>query len=68
MRKRLKIVRAGVFGLGLTVAILLTVVGGVTKFPGEKMTPVGIRRSTSTYLKMRDGVEIAVTALSCLQI
>jgi uncharacterized protein len=29
--------------------------------PGEEMTPAGIRQSTSEYVKMRDGVEIAVT-------
>ncbi|HET6175431.1 MAG TPA: CocE/NonD family hydrolase [Candidatus Sulfotelmatobacter sp.] len=33
----------------------------MTKLPGEEMTPAGIRRSTSAYVKMRDGVEIAVS-------
>lgn len=32
-----------------------------TKLPGEETTPSGIRRSKSLYVKMSDGVEIAVT-------
>ena len=46
-----------VFALGLAIVI----VTARTKLPGEQITPAGIRQSTSEYLKMRDGVEIALT-------
>ena len=39
----------------------LAIVVAATRLPGSEMTPSGNRRSTSLYLKMRDGVEIAVT-------
>jgi len=61
MQRRLKTVGAGLLGLGLAIAMVLAVVVVRTKLPGEEMTPAGIRRSTSTYVRMRDGVEIAVT-------
>jgi uncharacterized protein len=32
-----------------------------TKLPGSEMTPAGFRESTSVYIRMRDGVKIAVT-------
>ncbi len=44
----------------LTVVVIATV---FTRLPGEEMTPAGHRQSTSVYVKMRDGVEIAVTVL-----
>jgi putative CocE/NonD family hydrolase len=45
------------------LAVLLSVSVSSTwaKLPGEKRTPAGKRRSTSQYVKMRDGVEIAVS-------
>jgi uncharacterized protein len=58
---RLKNVGAAGLGLALAAAIVLAVVAARTKLPGEQMTPAGLRRSTSTYVRMRDGVEIAVT-------
>lgn len=51
----------GVLGLGLAAALAVVLVAARTKLPGEEMTPAGFRRSTSHYIKMRDGVEIAVT-------
>jgi hypothetical protein len=55
-------------GLSLVVVVLLALVGmavatAVTQLPGEQMTPAGYRQSTSVYVKMRDGVEIAVTVI-----
>ena len=47
--------------LGLVSSLLLAILTARTKLPGEEMTPAGIRQSTSEYVKMRDGVEIAVT-------
>jgi uncharacterized protein len=46
----------------LSVAFLAAVlVARWTRLPGEALTPAGIRQSTSAYVTMRDGVEIAVT-------
>jgi len=61
MRRWLRIVGIGAFGLVFLSFIVLAFVMARTKLPGEDMTPAGIRRSTSTYIKMRDGVEIAAT-------
>jgi uncharacterized protein len=61
MWRRVKWVGAGVLSLGLVALFVLAIVTGGTKLPGEAMTPAGIGQSTSQYLKMRDGVEIAVT-------
>ncbi|MGA7925898.1 MAG: CocE/NonD family hydrolase [Candidatus Sulfotelmatobacter sp.] len=61
MRRWLRIVGIGVLGLGFVSFIVLAIVTARTKLPGEEMTAAGIRRSSSTYVTMRDGVEIAVT-------
>ena len=45
----------------LAVLLIVSVSSAWAKLPGEKMTAAGIRRSTSRYVKMRDGVEIAVS-------
>jgi predicted acyl esterase len=55
-------------GLGLIVASLggaaiVAISTAGTKLPGSEMTPAGYRQSTSVYVKMRDGVEIAVAIL-----
>jgi uncharacterized protein len=61
MRRRLKIIGAGLLGFGVVIAIVVVVVAARTKLSWEQTTPAGIPRSTSTYVRMRDGVEIAVT-------
>src|SRR5690242_2063813 len=43
------------------LALAIVIITARTKLPGEQMTPAGIRQSTSQYVKMRDGVEIALT-------
>ena len=45
----------------LAVLLIVSVSSAWAKLPGEKTTPAGIPRSTSLYVKMRDGVEIAVS-------
>jgi uncharacterized protein len=60
MRRRMRWIGAGILSLGL-VAPVLVVVAARTKLPGEEITPAGVRRSTSNYVKVRDGVEIAVS-------
>ncbi|HYA63625.1 MAG TPA: CocE/NonD family hydrolase, partial [Candidatus Sulfotelmatobacter sp.] len=61
MGRRLNRIAIGVLILGIVVFLGIATLTARTKLPGEEMTPAGIRRSTSTYVKMRDGVEIAVT-------
>ena len=61
MRQSVTRMGAGILGLVFVTAVLVTVVTAWAKLPGEEMTPAGIRRSTSSYVKMRDGVEIAVS-------
>jgi hypothetical protein len=50
-----------VAGLVLGGWLVLAILTARTKLPGEEMTPARIRQSTSQYVKMRDGTEIAVT-------
>jgi putative CocE/NonD family hydrolase len=61
MRRRLRWVGAGALGLGLVIAVAVTLGTALLKLPGEETTPAGMRRSSSTYLTMRDGVAIAVS-------
>ena len=61
MRRLVRWVGTGILTLGLAALALAAVATFWTKLPGEEMTPAGIRQSTSEYVKMRDGVEIAVT-------
>ena len=55
-------------GLTLVVAVFAGIVYVAiatisVKLPGSEITPAGFRQETSTYVKIRDGVEIAVTVL-----
>src|ERR1035438_3809434 len=61
MRRWVKRVGFGIAGLGLAAAAFVGVATLRTKLPVEEVTPAGIRQSSSMYVKMRDGVEIAVT-------
>lgn len=61
MRRFAKWVGLGIMGLAMVVSVAAVVATTLVKLPGESMTPAGIRQSTSQYVKMRDGVEIAVT-------
>jgi uncharacterized protein len=61
MWRRLKFAGIGSLAFVTLACLGLAIVAARTKLPGEAMTPAGIRRSTSTYIKMRDGVEIATT-------
>jgi uncharacterized protein len=61
MRTWVRRISVAILTLGLAMVALVLVATLWTKLPGEEMTPAGFRRSSSTYVKMRDGVEIAVT-------
>jgi predicted acyl esterase len=61
MRPPLKWIGAAIGSLVLAALVFVVVTTYRTKLPGEVMTPAGIRQSSSMYVKMRDGIEIAVT-------
>jgi uncharacterized protein len=61
MRRSMKWIAIGLVGLALVASIAVCVATLRTKLPGEEMTSAGIRQSTSEYIEMRDGVEIAVS-------
>jgi putative CocE/NonD family hydrolase len=61
MWRLVRSIALGAIGLGLAASLAAVLVTERTKLPGEEMTPAGFRRSTSQYVKMRDGVEIAVS-------
>src|SRR5260370_5547068 len=61
MRRLQRWVGAGVLGLALVMSVVVTVATALLELPGEENIPAGIRRSSSRYLKMRDGVEMAVS-------
>ncbi|MBV9481396.1 MAG: CocE/NonD family hydrolase [Acidobacteria bacterium] len=50
-------------GALLAAAVGVTVAIAGMKLPGSEITPAGYRQTTSVYVKMRDGIEIAVTIL-----
>jgi putative CocE/NonD family hydrolase len=56
-RKRIVL---GLVGLATLITSILGILATVTTLPGEEKTPAGIRRDTALYIKMRDGVQIAV--------
>jgi putative CocE/NonD family hydrolase len=51
----------GFFAFALIATLAVAILTARTKLPGEQMTLAGIRQSTSQYVRMRDGVEIALT-------
>src|SRR5215831_5727219 len=61
MRRSVKWVGVGILSLGLVAIVLLAVATFCTKLPGEEMTPAGTQRASSLYVKMHDGVELAVS-------
>ena len=50
----------GLVGLAALIASVLAILAVLTKLPGEEKTPAGVRRDTALYIKMRDGVQIAL--------
>jgi putative CocE/NonD family hydrolase len=61
MRRWARRVSVGIVGLGMVAAVVVAIATAWVKLPGEAMTPAGIRRARSRYVKMRDGVELAVS-------
>jgi putative CocE/NonD family hydrolase len=57
----MKWVGAGIVSFVFAASVFVGVATLRAKLPGEEMTPAGIRQSSSLYVKMLDGVEIAVT-------
>jgi putative CocE/NonD family hydrolase len=50
----------GLVGLAVLTASVIAILATFTKLPGEEKTPAGVRRDTALYIKMHDGVQIAV--------
>jgi hypothetical protein len=63
MRRWLKWTGLGLGAALLSAAVYLAIATALTKLPGEEMTPAGYRQSTSLYVNVRDGTEIAVTVM-----
>src|SRR5260370_26109748 len=61
LRRWGKWVGDGVLSVVIVISVVVIVATSLLKLPGEENTTAGIRRSRSRYLKMRDGVEIAVS-------
>jgi hypothetical protein len=61
MRRWARRVSLGIVGLGIVAAVVVALATAMVKLPGEEMTPAGVRRASSRYVNMRDGVELAVS-------
>jgi putative CocE/NonD family hydrolase len=61
MRRSAKWIATGILSLVLLLSVVLLIARQRSKLPDEQFTPGGLPRSSSTYVKMRDGVEIAVS-------
>lgn len=61
MRRWLKWTGFGLLTLAFLAITLVAIATARTKLPGEDVTPAGFRQSSSVYVRMHDGVEIAVT-------
>jgi uncharacterized protein len=59
MLRRLKRVVLALLCLAVLTAAAMSLLISTTKLAGEEKTPAGVRRNTSLYIKMRDGVPIA---------
>jgi putative CocE/NonD family hydrolase len=60
MPQWLKRIVLGFAGVAALTASVLAFLATFTTLPGEEKTPAGVRRDTALYIKMRDGVQIAV--------
>jgi uncharacterized protein len=60
MPRWLKRIVLGFAGVAALTASVLAILATFTTLPGEEETPAGVRRDTALYIKMRDGVQIAV--------
>ena len=63
MRRWTKWIGLTLVGAVLAGIVYLVIATVSVKLPGSEITPAGFRQETSTYVKMHDGVEIAVTVL-----
>lgn len=63
MRRWAKWIGLALIATSLGGAAFIAIATAATKLPGSEITPAGYRQSSSIYVKMRDGVDIAVTIL-----
>ena len=55
-----KRIAIGLVGLAVLIVSIVAFLAAFTKLAGEEKTPAGVHRDTALYIKMRDGVQIAV--------
>jgi hypothetical protein len=63
MRRWARSVSVGIVGLGIVAAVVVAIATAWVKLPGEEMTPAGIRRARSRYVKMRPTFESLLKAV-----
>jgi uncharacterized protein len=63
MRRILKVAALSLFALILGAALALIAGRYTSKLPDERITPGGLRQSSSVYVPMRDGTQIAVSVM-----
>src|SRR5262245_51928838 len=61
MRRSAKWISTVILSLLLLLSVVFRIARQRSKLPDEQFTPGGLRRSSSTYVKVRDGTEIAVS-------
>lgn len=61
MLRRVKWGGPGMAGIALAAIAYISIATTSTKLPGSDLTPAGFRESSSVYIRMSDGVRIAVT-------
>ena len=61
MRHSAKWIATGILILVLLLSVVFRIARQRSKLPDEQFTPGGLRRSSSTYVKMHDGTKIAVS-------
>ncbi|HEY1471612.1 MAG TPA: CocE/NonD family hydrolase [Candidatus Acidoferrum sp.] len=63
MSRFLRVLVTATASLILLIAVVLLIARQTSRLPDEQFTSGGLRQSTSTYVPMRDGVEIAVSVI-----
>ena len=63
MSRSLKVHVTATASLILLIAVVLLIARQTSRLPDEQFTSGGLRQSSSTYVRMRDGVEIAVSVI-----
>jgi hypothetical protein len=68
MRRWIRRTGAGILSPGLVTLVMLAILTARTKLPGEKMTPAGIRQSTSEVRESCAGISAVPTLCARLDL